>query len=100
MEVWVVLFSLGGCIANFHVKTPVMKQTETYRMQSGDVIVFDPSSEAAILHGVEVESVEKIDEEEDCLLVRSSWTKLKLEEEKFQMLCCSRFGVQCRVSFH
>ena len=83
---WVVLFSLG-CTANFHIKSPGMPQKESIVMKSGDVLVFDPSSEAAILHGVD--SIEN-----DGGTCRARWTEFG---ENFEVLCNSRFGVQCRV---
>lgn len=82
---WVVLFSLG-CTAIFQIRSPDMSQKETFEMNSGDVLVFDPSSEAAILHGVD--TIIK-DGQSD-----TRWSGLS---DKFDHLCSSRFGVQCRV---
>lgn len=45
---WVFLFSLG-CAATFHAKSPGMEERHTFEMKSGDALVFDPSTEAAIL---------------------------------------------------
>jgi hypothetical protein len=84
---WVVLISLG-CTANFRLKCPSMTRSEMFEMESGDVLVFDPSSEAAILHGVD-----SIQCGEDRGV---DWAGLG---EHFEVLSCSRFGVQCRVSF-
>jgi hypothetical protein len=83
---WVVLISLG-CTANFRLKSPSMSRMETFEMKSGDVLVFDPSSAAAIVHGID-----SIVFEED---TRVNWAGFG---EQFEVLSCSRFGVQCRVS--
>ncbi|VEU36034.1 unnamed protein product [Pseudo-nitzschia multistriata] len=83
----VVLFSLGRT-ATFHIQTPGMAQRHTFDMNSGDVLVFDPSSEAAVVHGVaSVASGEEGSVRGDELVAR------------FDVLRSSRFGVQCRVSF-
>jgi len=74
---WVYLLSLG-CSANFVVKGP-NSEKQLFRFNSGDVLVFDPSSDAAILHGVT--SINGDDFPLDC-------------PEDFQQF---RFGVQCRV---
>jgi hypothetical protein len=85
---WVVLFSLGRT-AMFHIQAPGMGQRYTFDMNSGDVLVFDPSSEAAVVHGVA--GVKPFEEEAG--------------EERFELgarfddLRSSRFGVQCRVAF-
>ena len=65
-----------------------MDQRSTFEMNSGDILVFDPSSEAAIVHGVAgvVSSRE------------ASKTEVVLGA-KFDVLRSSRFGVQCRVMF-
>ena len=83
---WVVLLSLG-CNTIFQIKSPDMKEREIIELQSGDCLVFDPSSNAEILHGVDgVFEVNKSNER---------WTECG---KKFEVLCGSRFGVQCRVS--
>lgn len=97
---WVFLFSLG-CTATFYIKSPDMddmdrdqrqrqRQRYTFEMKSGDVLVFDPSSEAAILHGVDG-------------VARSCGEEVSPTGEEFgggfEVLRHSRFGVQCRVSF-
>ena len=82
---WVVLFSLG-CKAIFQIKSPDMSQKETFEFISGDVLVFDPSSEAVILHGVDTVVKDE--------LSSSKWSGLP---DKFDVLRSSRFGVQCRV---
>jgi len=82
---WVFLFSLG-CTATFHAKSPGMEQRCTFEMQSGDALVFDPSTEAGILHGVA--GIGKAE----------SWERGG-PGERSEILCGSRYGVQCRVSF-
>ena len=78
---WVVLFSLG-CTADFHVKTPGTAQ-HSFEMQSGEILVFDPSSEAAILHGVAG--------------VGGAQSCARELGDRFEALRGSRSGVQCRV---
>ena len=85
---WVVLFSLGRT-ATFHIQAPGMAQRHTFDMNSGDILLFDPSSEAAVLHGVA--GVASCDED----------ASRRAEDElgaRFDVLRSSRFGVQCRVS--
>ena len=83
---WVVLFSLG-LPATFHIQTPSMTQRHTFDMNSGDVLVFDPSSQAAILHGVAGVAFG----EEAIVTGEELGTR-------FDVLRRSRFGVQCRVA--
>ena len=84
---YVYLLSLG-CSANFIVKGPNGKKKE-FIFRSGDVLVFDPSSNAGILHGVGSVNVNDFptmidnDADEDYCI-----------PEDFQRF---RFGVQCRV---
>lgn len=85
---WVFLFSLGRT-ATLHIKTPDDALRRSFRMRSGDALVFDPSSEAAVLHGIDVVARG----EEDTSPRRNALG------ETFEMLRRSRFGVQCRVSF-
>jgi len=80
---WVILFSLGRT-ATFHIQTPDMTQRHTFDMNSGDCLLFDPSSEAAVVHGVAGVAFE----EEASELGK-----------RFDVLRSSRFGVQCRVTF-
>ena len=80
---WVVLFSLG-CTADFHVKTPGTAQ-HSFEMQSGEILVFDPSSEAAIMHGVAG--------------VGGAQSCARELGDRFEALRGSRYGVQCRVSW-
>ena len=56
-----------------------------FTFNSGDVLVFDPSSEAGIVHGVMSinDDYPKDDEHDSCVI-----------PEDFK---CCRFGVQCRV---
>lgn len=94
---WVILFSLG-CTVDFFVQCPTTTQNRTdeerrhnFEMKSGDVIVFDPSSKARILHGVT-----------GVVANSSSSSDGKVWEEVgggLSMLRESRLGVQCRVLF-
>jgi len=87
---WVILFSLGRT-ATFHIQTPGMAQRHTFEMKSGDALVFDPSSEAAVVHGV----IGVACREEEASAGRD---ELEALGERFDILRSSRFGVQCRVS--
>ncbi|GMH65235.1 hypothetical protein TrST_g9533 [Triparma strigata] len=71
-----------GCSAIFTVKTPSMPKTERVELKSGDVIVFDASTEAKVEHGVEG-------------IVEGSCPKFM--EKRGEVLKSHRFGVQCRV---
>jgi hypothetical protein len=66
-----------------------MTQRHTFDMNSGDVLVFDPSSQAAILHGVAGVGFG----EEAFVTGEELGTR-------FDVLRRSRFGVQCRVAFN
>lgn len=77
---WVYLLSLG-CSANFVVKCNRKSEKQQFRFRSGDVLVFDPSSDAAIVHGVASINGDEVPTFLDC-------------PEEFQQF---RFGVQCRV---
>mmetsp|Transcript_61538 Transcript_61538/g.166041 ORF Transcript_61538/g.166041 Transcript_61538/m.166041 type:complete len:186 (+) Transcript_61538:131-688(+) len=80
---FVYLMSLG-CAANFMVKGPGMECKKTFKFNSGDLLVFNASTEAAILHEV----VSIVEGEESC------------PEELgniFPVLRKNRYGVQCRV---
>ena len=84
---WVYLLSLG-CSANFVVskkKKDVQNKKQVFTFNSGDVLVFDPSSKAGIVHGVMSinDDYPKDDEHDSCVI-----------PEDFK---CYRFGVQCRV---
>ncbi len=77
---WVYLLSLG-CSANFVVKGgSSQSEKQQFRFKSGDVLVFDPSSDAAIVHGV--------------ASINGDEVPLLDCPEEFQQF---RFGVQCRV---
>lgn len=78
----VFLASLG-CTARFMIKGPDMEEKLAFDFRSGDLLVFDASSEARILHGV-----------------------MGVEEgscpdflENFSILRGHRYGVQCRLRF-
>jgi hypothetical protein len=60
-----------------------MTSKKTFKFNSGDLLVFDPSTEASILHGVV-----NIDGEDSC--------PVELRKE-FPILQGHRYGVQCRV---
>jgi hypothetical protein len=64
-----------------------MEKSRVLAFGSGDVLVFDPSSEAKLLHSV------------DCIEKDSSTTGAALEREFPQLIAGHRIGVQCRVSF-
>jgi len=87
---WVILFSLGRTVT-FHIQTPDMARRHNFKMESGDVLVFDPSSEAAVVHGV----IGVVCGEEESSARGDELEKLG---ERFDVLRSSRFGVQCRVS--
>lgn len=79
---WVYLLSLG-CSANFVVKgnNSPLSEKQQFRFKSGDVLVFDPSSDAAVKHGVISINGDEVPLFLDC-------------PEEFEQF---RFGVQCRV---
>jgi len=82
---FVFLVSLGRT-ANFMVKGPTMDVQKQFKFCSGDLLIFNASSQAAILH-----SVMSIDE-----------TGSELGEllgSRFPMLQNHRYGVQCRMYF-
>jgi hypothetical protein len=81
---FVYLLSIG-CAANFIVKGPTMTAVNNFKLCSGDVLVFNASSQAAILHGVV-----SIDAEGSCP---------DLLSRRFPILRNHRFGVQCRMHF-
>ena len=85
---WVYLLSLG-CSANFVAKGPLCdsktKKGMVFQFNSGDVLVFDPSSDAAIVHGVE--SINN--DGDECFPPDAVGCP-----EEFRQY---RFGVQCRV---
>ena len=81
---FVYLTSLG-CTANFMVKTPSMETKRIFKFNSGDLLVFDASTEAAVLH-----EVVSIDDGTSCPDELGS---------VFDVMKTHRFGVQCRVHF-
>ena len=66
-----------------------MAQRHTFEMKSGDALVFDPSSAAAVVHGVD-----GVAHGEEEALARG----VELRGGEYEVLRHSRFGVQCRVS--
>ena len=88
----VFLASLG-CTANFMVQTPAMApQRVHFKLHSGDLLVFDASTKAAVLH-----SVVSIDEASPRDIMETS-SQLLLGSQ-FPALQKHRYGVQCRVHF-
>ena len=81
---WVFLFSLG-CFARFRLKAPAMDGFQELELQSGDALVFDPSSGAGIVH-----EVAGVGGEETCPAGLG---------DRFAELRRCRYGVQCRVRF-
>lgn len=81
---FVFLLSLG-CTANFMVKGPNMEARNNFKFHSGDMLVFNASTKAKILHGVM-----NIDGEETC----PGWLATQ-----FPVLKNHRYGVQCRMHF-
>ena len=77
----VFLFSIG-CIANFYVKGPKMENGKLFKFKSGDMLFFDATNKANILHGIE-----SIDD--------GSTTPKELKE-KFEMSNEYRIGLQMR----
>ena len=77
---WVVLLSLG-CTAKFNVNNYCMD------FRSGDILVFDPSTKAKVLHGIES-------------IINQEHDGFKLDEgllQRYPTLIQYRFGIQCRV---
>eukprot|EP01084_Bolivina_argentea_P124501 220609_1 len=74
-----------GCIANFMVKGPNMKNKKVFKFNSGDLLIFNASTKAANVHGVI-----SIDNTSSC--------PVQLANE-FQILKNHRIGIQCRVQF-
>ena len=84
-ESLVFLASLG-CTANFMVKSPAMEEKMRFKFHSGDLLVFNASTKAALLHAV-------VSIDEGCSPTGN------MLAEKFPVLQTHRFGVQCRMSF-
>ena len=86
-ESLVFLASLG-CTANFMVRGPTMTTKRIFKFHSGDLLVFNPSSKAAILH-----SVVNIDPG------GGANSSSHLLHKEFPILENHRYGVQCRMVF-
>ena len=80
----VYLLSIG-CTCNFMVKGPTMEKRNDFKMDSGDILVFNATTKAKIVHGVK-----SIDNEE---------TSPKFLSDKYPIMVNHRFGVQCRMQF-
>ena len=83
---FVFLTSLGRT-ARFSMKGPDMKITRVLAFGSGDALVFDPSTEAKLLH-----SVDGIERD-------ASFSGSELERAFPELTKGHRLGVQCRVLF-
>ena len=81
---FVFLASLG-CTAKFMVKCGTEGQARTFDFKSGDLLVFDASTEAAVLHGV--------------LGLHEHSCDVQDLTSRFPVLENHRYGVQCRLSF-
>ena len=79
---WVVLLSIG-CTATFSIRESRDDPKTFLKLESGDVMVFDPSTAAAVRHGVV--SIEET-------------TCPKALAEAFEDMAGHRYGVQCRTS--
>ena len=79
---FVYLMSIG-CTANFMVKGPGMSEKKVIKFKSGDLLCFNASTHASILH-----EVVNIDDPSTCPDVL---------DQKFKVLKTHRVGVQCRV---
>ena len=79
---FVYLLSLG-CTANFMVKGPNMNCKQIFKFNSGDLLIFNASTQAAILH-----EVVNIDADYPIEL-----------GNRFSVLQKHRYGIQCRVHF-
>eukprot|EP00930_Biecheleria_cincta_P074954 TRINITY_DN62153_c0_g1_i1.p1 TRINITY_DN62153_c0_g1~~TRINITY_DN62153_c0_g1_i1.p1 ORF type:complete len:228 (-),score=25.93 TRINITY_DN62153_c0_g1_i1:151-834(-) len=82
-ESFVFLASLGRT-ANFMVKGPSMDEQRHFKFCSGDLLVFNASTRAALLHGVT--SIDETSSESGELLA-----------SRFPVLRTHRYGVQCRI---
>ena len=90
---FVFLASLG-CTANFAVQTPAMALRMNFKLCCGDVLVFDASTKAAILH-----SVVSIDEASPGDATTGAGDTHQWLGRQFPTLRKHRFGVQCRMYF-
>ena len=89
---YVFLLSLG-CSANFIVKGPTNIEKKEFRFRSGDVLVFDPSTNAGILHGVGSINANSFPTTNDDVLHADHEECIPKDFQQF------RFGVQCRVKY-
>ena len=71
-----------GCAAHFFVKTPSMERGKAFDLESGDMLVFDASTAANVLHAV------KGIKEGSCPSHLA---------ERSEVMRAHRYGVQCRV---
>uniref|UniRef100_A0A6U3QHH8 Alpha-ketoglutarate-dependent dioxygenase AlkB-like domain-containing protein n=2 Tax=Ditylum brightwellii TaxID=49249 RepID=A0A6U3QHH8_9STRA len=81
----VFLVSLGRS-ANFMVRGREETEVRRFQLQSGDALVFDASTEAGLLHGVESIDVAASDAGEALA-------------QEFPVFRTHRYGVQCRMHF-
>jgi len=82
---FVFLASLGRT-ANFMVKGPSMETQRDFKFYSGDVLVFDASTEAGLLHS--------------CMHIDESASQIgELLANRCPNLQKHRYGVQCRMYF-
>jgi 2OG-Fe(II) oxygenase superfamily len=81
---WVVLLSLG-CTARFSVRNKDMASKKILELTSGDVVVFDPSTKAAIRHGV-------------ISILPSTCPRALQQAFGVEATANHRYGVQCRTS--
>merc|ERR1712113_1249984 len=84
----VFLYSIG-CTANFYIHSPQMKgdkyrDGKLFKFKSGDMLFFDASKAAQIIHGID-----SIDDGSSCP------QQLK---QKYKHLAQSRIGVQIRAN--
>jgi len=81
---WVILLSLG-CTAKFTVRGSKDAPKRVIDLASGDILVFDPSSNAAIQHGV-------------ASILPSTCPEALVQAFGMDMVANNRYGVQCRTS--
>lgn len=85
---WVVLLSLG-CTAKFTVQKEEQtgSKKKIVELKSGDILVFDPSTKAAVKHGVSS-------------IVPSTCPELLIERFGSEIMANYRYGVQLRTSYY
>ena len=81
---FVYLMSIG-CDANFMVKGPNMVKKSVFAFKSGDLLVFNASTKAQVLHGV--------------MSIGDTSTCPEELAKTFEILRIHRYGIQCRVHF-